>query len=65
MIDAARNVAIHLARRLFGQTLAMIGDAFRLEHCSSLSIVISRMKQGIANDRSLRRKLEKIERALP
>jgi hypothetical protein len=30
-----------------------------------LSSVVSRMKQRIANDRSLRRKVEEIKRALP
>jgi REP element-mobilizing transposase RayT len=60
----ARNVGIYLARRLSGQTLATIGDAFGLENYSSVSSVVSRMKQKIARDRSLRRKAEEIERAL-
>jgi REP-associated tyrosine transposase len=64
MSNDARNVAIYLARRHSGQTLATIGDAFGLDHYSSVSSVVSRMKQRIANDRSLRRKVEKIERAL-
>jgi putative transposase len=64
MSNDARNVAIYLARRLSGQTLSAIGDAFGLEHYSSVSSVVSRMKQRIADDRRLRRKVEKIERAL-
>ncbi|MGB6063722.1 MAG: transposase [Desulfomonilaceae bacterium] len=64
MSNEARNIAIYLARRLAGQRLATIGDAFGLEHYSSVSSVVSRMKQRIANDRSLRRKVEEIERAL-
>jgi putative transposase len=64
MSNDARNVAIYLARRFSGQTLANIGDAFGLEHYSSVSSVVTRMKQRIANDRSLRRKVEAIERAL-
>ncbi|MCL4552380.1 MAG: transposase, partial [Candidatus Marsarchaeota archaeon] len=60
----ARNAAIYLARRLSGQTLATIGDAFGLEHYSSVSSVVSRMKQRIGSDRSLRRKVKEIERAL-
>jgi putative transposase len=60
----ARNVAIYLVRRLSGHTLATIGDAFGLDHYGSVSSVVSRMKQRIANDRSLRRKVEEIERAL-
>ena len=43
MSNDARNVAIYLARRLSGQTLAKIGDAFGLEHYSSVSSVVSRM----------------------
>jgi len=65
MSNDARNVAIYLARRLSGQTLATIGDAFGLEHYSSVSSVVSRMKQRIASDRGLSRKVEEIERALP
>ena len=64
MSNDARNVAIYLARRHSGQTLATIGDAFGLEHYSSVSSVVTRMKQRIANDRRLRRKVEAIERAL-
>jgi putative transposase len=64
MSNDARNVAIYLARRLSGQTLATIGGAFGLEHYSSVSSVVSRMKQRIANDRRLRRKVEAIQRAL-
>ncbi len=64
MSNDARNIAIYLARRLSGQTLAKIGDAFGLEHYSSVSSVVTRMKQRIASDRKLRRKAEKIERAL-
>lgn len=64
MSNDARNVAIYLARRHSGQTLATIGDAFGLEHYSSVSSVVTRMKQRIANDRRLRRKAEAIERAL-
>jgi putative transposase len=64
MSNDARNVAIYLARRLSGQTLATIGEAFGLEHYSSVSSVVTRMKQRIANDRSLRRKVEAMERAL-
>ncbi len=60
----ARNVAIYLARRVSGQTLATIGNAFGLENYCSVSSVLSRMKQRIANDGSLRRKVEEIERAL-
>jgi len=65
MSNDARNVAIYLVRRHSGQTLATIGDAFGLENYSSVSSVVSRMKQRIPNDRSLRRKVEEIKRTLP
>jgi putative transposase len=64
MSNDARNIAIYLARRLSGQSLAAIGNAFGLENYSSVSSVVSRMKQRIADDRRLRRKVEKIERSL-
>jgi putative transposase len=64
MSNDARNVAIYLARRLSGQTLTAIGDVFGLEHYSSVSSVVSRMKQRIAKDKSLRKKVGEIERAL-
>jgi putative transposase len=60
----ARNVAICLARRFSGQTLAKIGAAFGLENYSRVSSVVSRMKQRIADDRRLRKTVEKIERTL-
>jgi chromosomal replication initiation ATPase DnaA len=49
MSNDARSIAIYLARRLFGQTLAATGDAFGLEHYSSVSSVVSRTKQWIAD----------------
>ncbi len=64
MSNDARNVAIYLAIRLSGQTLAAIGDAFGLVHYSSVSSVVSRMKQRIVTDRRLRNKVEAIERIL-
>jgi len=64
MSNDARNVAIYLARRLSGLTLTAIGDAFGLEHYSSVSSVICRMKQRIASDRRFRRKVEAIERRM-
>lgn len=60
----ARNVAIYLARRLSGRTLATIGEAFGLEHYSSVSSVVCRMKERIANDGKLRRRVKAIERRL-
>ena len=64
MSNDARNIAVYLARQLSGQTLSAIGYAFGLEHYSSVSSVVSRMKQRIASDRSLRKKVKEIERAI-
>jgi putative transposase len=64
MSNDARNVAIYLSRRLSGRTLATIGEAFGLEHYSSVSSVACRMKQRIENDGRLRRRVEAIERRL-
>jgi putative transposase len=62
--NEARSVAVYLARRLSGQTLAAIGDAFGLEHYSSVSSVACRMKERVEHDRRLRRKVEAIERGI-
>jgi chromosomal replication initiation ATPase DnaA len=59
-----RNVAIYLSRRLSGKTLAAIGEAFGLDSYSSVSSVVSRIKQKIRSDRKLRRVVEAMERRL-
>jgi hypothetical protein len=64
MSNVARNVALYLARRLSRQTLAGIGVAFGLENYSSVSGVACRMEQRVGKDRSLRRKVEAIERRI-
>ncbi len=64
MSNDARSVAVYLARRLSGRTLTAIGEAFGLEHYSSVSSVVSRMKQRIADDGRLRRKVAAIERRI-
>jgi len=60
--NQARNVAIYLARRLSGETLATIGKAFGLSKYSSVSSVVSRMKNEILVDAALRRRVNRIER---
>jgi len=62
--NEARNVAIYLARRLSGETLATIGKAFGMRKYSSVSSVVSRMKAEIREDAGLRRRVDKIERLL-
>ena len=64
MSNDARNVAIYLARQLSGQTLATIGRAFGLEHYSSVSSVVRRVKQRVASDTSFRKKIDEIKRYL-
>lgn len=60
----ARNVGIYLARRLSGQTLEAIGEAFGLASYSSVSSVVSRTKQRIRDDRKLRKRVREIEQAI-
>jgi len=62
--NEARNVAIYLARRFSGETLTTIGKAFGMRKYSSVSSVVSRMKNEIREDASLRRRVEGIERLL-
>ena len=62
--NEAANVAIYLSRRLSGETLTAIGKAFRLENYSSVSSVVSRIKDGMRNDRRLKRRVDAIERQL-
>ncbi len=62
MSNQARNVAIYLARRLSGETLASIGKAFGLGNYSSVSSVVCRMKNEIKVDKGLRRRVDRIER---
>ncbi|MGO9121984.1 MAG: transposase [Desulfomonilaceae bacterium] len=59
-----RNVAIYLARRLSGETLATIGKAFEISNYSSVSSVVCRMNNAIREDASLRKRVERIERKL-
>lgn len=64
VLNEAGDVAIYLARRLSGQTLAAIGEAFGLDNYSSVSSVVSRMKRRIQVDRSLKKRTKTIERQL-
>jgi putative transposase len=62
--NQARNVAMYLSRRLSGETLATIGEAFDLDNYSSVSSVVSRMKIEIQRAPRLKRRVEKLERKL-
>ena len=59
-----RNVAIYLARRLSGETLAAIGKAFGMSNYSSVSSVVCRINNEIRRDASLRRRIGRIDRKL-
>ncbi len=61
MSNQARNVAIYLARRLSGETLASIGKAFGLGNYSSVSSAVCRMKNEIKRDKGLRGRVDRIE----
>ncbi|MBI4965535.1 MAG: transposase [Desulfomonile tiedjei] len=62
--NQARNVAIYLARRLTGETLAIIGKAFRLRNYSSVSSVVSRVENAMKADKRLKGRVKAIERQL-
>ena len=64
MNNQARNVAIYLARRLSGETLATIGKAFELGNYSSVSSAVSRLEHEIRADNRLKRRVEAIKRQL-
>jgi len=53
-----------LAGRLSGLTLTTIDPAFGLKNYGSVSSVVSRMKQRLPHERSFRRRVQEIERAL-
>ena len=55
MTTEATNVAICLATRLSGETLATIRKAFGMSHYSSVSSVVCRMNNEIRADARLRK----------
>ena len=56
--NEARNVAIYLARRLRGDRLKEIGEAFRIDRYSTVSSIVERMKVRIGSDERLRKKVD-------
>ena len=62
MTNEPRNVAIYLARRLSGETLATIGKAFGMSKYSSVSSVICRMENEVGENANLRRRIKRISR---
>ena len=53
-------MAIFLTRRLRNDSLKQIGEQFKMHKYSSVSSVIERMKELIAEDRNLRERIEKL-----
>jgi chromosomal replication initiation ATPase DnaA len=56
--NEARNVAIYLARRLRGDRLKEIGEAFQIGGYSTVSSIVERMKVRIGSDERLRKKVD-------
>jgi putative transposase len=58
--NEARNVAIYLARRLRGDRLKEIGEAFKIGRYSTVSSIVERMKVRIGSDERLRKKVDQL-----
>jgi len=56
--NEARNVAIYLARRLRGDRLKEIGEAFKIGRYSTVSSIVERMKVRMGSDETLRKKVD-------
>jgi len=56
--NEARNVAIYLTRRLRGDRLKEIGEAFKIDRYSTVSTIVERMKVRIERDETLRKKVD-------
>src|SRR4030042_5741019 len=56
--NEARNVAIYLARRLRGDRLKEIGDAFKIGRYSTVSSIGERMKVRIKSDETIGKKVD-------
>jgi len=64
IINEPRDVAVYLARRYSGKTLLEIGAEFNMSQYSSVSSVVSKMKEAVARDRKLRKRVEGIEKRM-
>jgi putative transposase len=56
--NEARNVAIYLTRRLRGDRLKEIGEAFKIDRYSTVSTIVERMKVRIERDEGLRKRVD-------
>lgn len=55
-----RNVAVYLSRLLRGDGLRQIGDYFGINHYSSVSSVVERLKSRAARDAGLRKRVDQL-----
>jgi len=56
-----RNVAIYLTRKLRGDRLNDIGDAYRMKTYSAVSSVVERIEERLRKDKMFRLKIEEIK----
>ncbi len=56
-----RNTAVYLNRKVRGEPLMQIGEAFNLKRYSSVSSILERVNRRMNNDKSFRKRIEKIE----
>ena len=59
-----RDLAIYLVRTLTRETLTEVGKHFGIDRYSTVSSVVTRVKESLKNDRILRDHLEKIRKRL-
>jgi putative transposase len=64
LTNEPRNVAIYLSRRLSGETLSKIGEAFGLDNYSSVSSTVTRVERAMKVNRRLTGRVKKLEREL-
>jgi len=55
-----RNVAIYLIRYVRNDTIPEVADFFGINRCSSVGSVIARMKNGMRDNRNLKKRVEEI-----
>ncbi len=63
-VNEPRNVAVYLARKHSGLRLQEIGSEFGLEKYSTVSSIVARTEKMLAEDKNLRKRVERIRLAL-
>ena len=61
VFNEPRNIAVYLLRQIRGERLTDIGDRFHISAYSTVSSIIQRMAMLKKDDRTIRKKIEKIE----